>query len=117
MLNAKYSYQTKLLYMKFIVEKIEIIRIHYVCYSDSFKSQIHIGAYDIDVEGTWRWVDGSLVDLNVFSNVFLNNADTDFPTNDPARRYNADCGSLWNKLHFNDQHCESAAYYACELSL
>ena len=88
----------------------------FLYYADSFKSEIYIGANDIDVEGTWRWVDGSLVDKTVFSSVILNNKDIDFPTNDPARRNNADCGFIWEKQTFRDDNCDFASYYVCELS-
>ena len=85
-------------------------------YTDSFKSEIYIGANDIAVEGTWRWVDGSLVDKTVFVSVYLNNEDNDFPKSDPVRRLNADCGFIWEKLKLRDDNCDFASYYVCELS-
>ena len=71
----------------------------------------------MDEEGIWRWVEGTLLDTNIFDTpLLLNNADINFPPGDP-RKKNADCEIIQQNLEVRDDNCEIANPYVCRLNL
>ncbi|KAM6471412.1 hepatic lectin-like [Liasis olivaceus] len=67
-----------------------------------------IGLTDIDVEGEWKWVDGSN-----YRNGFRYWKRGE-PNNDGM---NEDCAHLWGNGEWNDVYCTYLCYYICEKSL
>ncbi|XP_058029364.1 hepatic lectin-like isoform X2 [Ahaetulla prasina] len=67
-----------------------------------------IGLTDIDVEGEWKWVDGSS-----YRNGFRYWKQGE-PNNDLS---NEDCAHLWGNGEWNDVYCTYLCYYICEKSL
>lgn len=72
---------------------------------------------DLEEEGTWRWIDGQLVDIGMFQPwVELNNHDSSYPFGD-SRRNNADCGFTHDYDHMlHDSNCDRPFYFVCQLS-
>ena len=67
---------------------------------------------DIREEGSWRWVDGQLVDMDMFVTT-MNNHDSSYSFGD-SRRTNADCGRIANEIH--DINCEKKSFFICGIN-
>ncbi|XP_062975356.1 hepatic lectin-like [Elgaria multicarinata webbii] len=67
-----------------------------------------IGLHDMDLEGHWKWIDGSDY-INSFT--YWKRGE---PNNDG---FNEDCAHLWVNGEWNDVYCTYQCYYVCEKPL
>ena len=96
-LTVAISFLQALLSLRFTFLSTEFY--NYTIYILQFPGRKYIGLTDTDEEGIWRWLDGTLLDTNMFDidNLNLNNADRNYPPGDP-RRNNADCVIMHQNL-------------------
>ncbi|XP_021350298.1 CD209 antigen-like protein E [Mizuhopecten yessoensis] len=66
------------------------------------KNYVFIGLTDEMKEGHWEWIDGTKLNMSMWSNTLLNNYDANYP----AEPGNADCVILGLSSHF-DIHCRA----------
>lgn len=88
----------------------DIISKGYIGKSDSSIYKPWIGYDDGNNEGVWRWSDGGSMnpETTAWSGVQPDDAGGV-----------EDCGQIWHavngKLHLNDNRCDKAYYYICEV--
>ncbi|KAK3102420.1 hypothetical protein FSP39_011269 [Pinctada imbricata] len=71
---------------------------------------MYLGLSDIDIEGDWRWVDGSAMTYQNFGPTQPNDHDSFAPDGDPG----ADCASM-KKSVWMDVHCGRNKTFFCEI--
>ncbi|KAK2840180.1 hypothetical protein Q5P01_013920 [Channa striata] len=77
--------------------------------SDLTEAQTWIGLTDSEVEGTWKWIDGSSLTLRNWN---------DGEPNNKAAETGEDCAQMeHDKVHkWNDLHCDKPLRWICEKS-
>ena len=75
----------------------------------------YVGVTDMEEEGTWRWIDGSPVDVTIIQRALLNNRDNNYNETDP-RYTNADCGTFAKDGRLKDDNCGYENRYICEMN-
>ncbi|KAI8796457.1 C-type lectin domain family 4 member M [Biomphalaria glabrata] len=85
-------------------DKMEILRRKGM----AMKTNIWVGVDDIEVEGTWKWHDGSILPESSYWPVFFNDGQ-------PNNYDDQDCGHYWSKgTKLADEKCSAVFYYVCE---
>uniref|UniRef100_G1KTH1 C-type lectin domain-containing protein n=1 Tax=Anolis carolinensis TaxID=28377 RepID=G1KTH1_ANOCA len=70
------------------------------------QTSVWLGLHDTEVEGTWRWVDGSLLERNGY-----------WKSGEPNDAHGAeDCAVLYKEKNWNDIPCDKNVQFVCEKS-